>query len=157
MTDQRSEGKASQLNPIFEYLAPLVGEWETEGRHPLFASMVPGHASFEWLEGEALLRWHSAFEQPGPPRGFSVIGQDDTLGTCQILYSDERGVSRIYEMSLEDGLWRFWRNAPGFPQRFTGVFSEDGNTITSHGEFSRDGSTWEPDLDVIYRKTGARG
>jgi hypothetical protein len=32
----------------------------------------------------------------------------------------------------------------------TGTFSDDGNTITCHGELSRDGVNWEQDLDVVY-------
>ncbi len=150
--NKRSEGVSQKSNPVFEYFAPLVGEWDTVGRHPLFESSVHGHSSFGWLEGEALLLWHSVFEKPGPPRAVSVIGADDSLGTYQLLYCDERGVSRIYETSLENGVWRFWRNAPGFLQRYAATFSDDGNTITGHGELCRDGVNWEPDLDVTYTK-----
>jgi hypothetical protein len=150
--NKQSEGTSRKANPVLDHLAPLVGEWDMVGTHPFFPSALHGHSSFEWLEGEALLSWHFVFEQPGPPRAISVIGADDALETYHILYCDERGVSRIYETSLEDGVWRFWRKAPGFSQRFTGTFSDDGNTITGHGELSRDGSTWEPDLDVTYTK-----
>jgi hypothetical protein len=64
----------------------------------------------------------------------------------------ERDVARIYQMSLEGGVWKMWRAAPGFSQRITGTFSDDGNTITCHGELSRDGSNWEQDLDVTYTR-----
>ena len=33
-------------------------------------------------------------------------------------YFDSRGVRRIYGVSLEDGVLRMWRDAPGFDQRF---------------------------------------
>jgi hypothetical protein len=69
-----------------------------------------------------------------------------------MLYFDERGVSRRYETSLRDGVWRWWRSAPGFSQRFSGVISADGRTIVSHGELSRDGTTWEPDLQLTYTR-----
>jgi len=154
--NKQSEGASQKPNPIFEYFAPLVGEWDTLGSHPLIPSALHGHSSFEWLEGQALLRWHSVFErageQPGPPQAVSVIGGDDTLEVYHMLYCDERGVSRIYETSLKDGIWRFWREAPGFSQRYTATFSADGNTIVGHGELSRDNSTWEQDLDVTYTK-----
>lgn len=65
-----------------------------------------------------------------------------------MLSSDERGVARILQMSLEGGVWKMWREAPEFSQRMTGTFSADGNTITWHGELSYGGSNWEPDLDV---------
>lgn len=45
-----------------------------------------------------------------------------------------------------------WRAAPGFHQRFTGTFSEDGRTVTGRWEGSRDGTTWTPDFDLTYRK-----
>jgi hypothetical protein len=45
-----------------------------------------------------------------------------------------------------------WRDAPGFFQRFTGTFSDDGTRITGRCEASEDGSTWEPDFDVTYTK-----
>ena len=69
-----------------------------------------------------------------------------------MLYADARGVFRVYQMSFADGVWKIWRYAPGFYQRFTGNLSADGNTITAQWEGSSDGSTWRPDFDVTYRK-----
>jgi hypothetical protein len=130
----------------------LVGEWNMVGTHPQLPATAHGHSSFEWLVAGALLLWHFKWEPGGPPTALSVIGRDGTLEPCCMLYSDERGVSRIYQMSLEGGVWKMWRDAPGFLQRITGTFSADGNTITCHGELSRDGSNWEQDLDVTYTR-----
>lgn len=132
----------------------LVGEWATVGTHPAFPSAVHGHSTFEWLREGALLAWHFDWEHHGPPNAFSVIGHDDAnaVDTCSMLYADERGVARIYQMSLDGGVWKMWRDSPGFSQRMTGTFSDDGNTITVHGELSRDGSNWEQDLDVRYTR-----
>jgi hypothetical protein len=69
-----------------------------------------------------------------------------------VLYSDSRGVSRVYEMSFSEELWKLWRNAPGFSQRFEGRVSPDRSTITSHWEKSFDDSTWEHDLDITYTR-----
>ena len=65
-----------------------------------------------------------------------------------------RGVYRLCAVSLEEDQWRFWRDAPGFSQRFTGILSDDGNTITGQGQLSRDGSSWEDDLAITYRRIG---
>jgi hypothetical protein len=130
----------------------LVGEWNTVGTHPGFPSRVHGRSSFEWLVEGALLLWHFDWERGGPPTALSVIGHDDAYETCTMLYSDERGVARIYQLSLEGSVWKMWRDSPGFSQRMTGTVSSDGNTITVYGEVSRDGSTWEPDLDVTYTR-----
>ena len=69
-----------------------------------------------------------------------------------MLYADVRGVARIYQMRLEDGVWKMWRDSPDFSQRMTGTFSGDGATIVVHGELSRDGTHWEQDLDVTYTR-----
>ena len=131
----------------------LIGEWTMLGTHPQLPSAVHGHSSFEWLREGALLAWHFDWERgQGLPSAFSVIGQDDAVEACAMLYSDERGVARIYQMSLAGGLWKMWRDAPGFSQRMTGRFSADGSTISWQGELSRDGSTWEPDLSVTYTR-----
>jgi len=130
----------------------LIGEWDLLGAHPFIPAPVRGRASFEWLEGGAFLVWQTFFEQSGPPNGIAVIGRDDSTGLCSMLYYDERGVSRIYEMTVEGSVWKMWRNAPGFMQRMTGKISEDRNTITVHGELSKDGSNWEQDLDLTYTR-----
>ncbi len=130
----------------------LVGEWTMVGTHPEFLSAAHGHSSFEWLMQGGLLVWHLNWERGGPPSALSVIGHDEQVETCSMLYSDERGVARIYQMSLEGGVWKMWRESPGFSQRVTGTLSSDGNTIPCQGELSWDGSHWEQDLSVTYTR-----
>jgi hypothetical protein len=150
--NEQSKPQPPQPTASIKQFDILVGEWDTVGTHPAFASAVHGHSSFEWLVEGALLVWHFDWERPGPPSAISVIGHDDTTKTSTMLYSDERGVARIYQMTLEDGVWKMWRESPGFSQRMTGTFADGGNTITVHGELSRDGSKWEQDLDVKYTR-----
>ncbi len=69
-----------------------------------------------------------------------------------MLASDERGVARILQMSLEGGVWKMWRDAPEFSQRMTGTLSSDGNTIPCQWELSYDGEHWEQNLDVTYTR-----
>jgi hypothetical protein len=159
MADQNSDARAdqhpSQPNPALQPLAVFVGEWTMAISSPAYPStMVGGHASFEWIEGGAFLMMHTDVEPGGPPSGIAVIGRDDAAETYSMLYFDARGVSRIYEMSLEGSVWRLHREAPGFSQRFTAAFSDDGTTITGHWEKSTDGSHWELDLNWSYTRTG---
>jgi hypothetical protein len=56
---------------------------------------------------------------PEAPDNVSVIGCDAANGTYSQLYSDERGVCRINEMSIGDGEGRLWRDGKPFSQRFT--------------------------------------
>jgi hypothetical protein len=119
----------------------------------MIPSPVKGHSTYEWLREGALLTCHSNWERgPGIPSAFSVIGHDDAVEACSMLYTDERGVSRIYQMTLEGGIWKMWRDTADFSQRMTGTFSDDRNTITVRGELSKDGSTWEQDLNVTYTR-----
>ena len=81
-----------------------------------------------------------------------IVGGDDSSEMYSMLYSDSRGVSRIYQMSLGDGVWRLWRDAPGFSQPFIGAFSEDGRTITGRWEAPEEGSQCTLDFDLTYTK-----
>jgi hypothetical protein len=145
--------EASIPNPALEPFGVLVGEWTTVGTHPMVPNKTfHGHTSFKWLEGGAFLVMHSSIQEPDIPTGIAILGSDDSLGECYMLYFDERGVSRKYQVSLRDGVWMWWRDAPGFSQRFSGTFSEDSRTIISKGELSRDGVNWEGDLALTYTR-----
>ena len=149
---ERPEGPPSQPTRSLKQLGVLVGKWAMVGTHPAFASAAHGISTFEWLAEDALLIWHFDWQQPGPPSAISVIGRDDSTDACCVLYSDERGVGRIYQMTLEHGEWKMWRETTGFSQRMTGRFSDDGKTITVRGLLSHDSSRWEQDLDVTYSR-----
>ncbi|MEO8227459.1 MAG: hypothetical protein ABI637_08510 [Gemmatimonadota bacterium] len=150
---ESADNEAAKPNPALEPLSVLVGAWNTDGTHPLVPGKTfHGRTTFEWLEGGAFLVMRSRIDEPEIPSGIAIFGSDDTTGECSMLYFDERGVSRKYEVSLEDRVWRWWRNTPEFSQRFTGEVAADGRTIVSHGELSRDGAKWEPDLALTYRR-----
>jgi hypothetical protein len=141
-------------------LAAFVGEWSIEAR---FADAPPtdtgGRVTFEWMPGERFLveRWE--VPHPEAPDGLAIIGFDDGRGTYLQHYFDSRGVARVYEMTLDDGIWKLWRDSPDFSpldfsQRYTGTFSEDGNSIAGAWEICHDGSTWEHDFDLNYTRLG---
>jgi hypothetical protein len=145
--------EAAKPNPALEPLSVLVGTWNTVGTHPLVpGTTFHGRTTFDWLKGGAFLIMHSQIDEPEIPSGIAIFGSDDATGECSMLYFDERGVSRRYEVSLRDNVWRWWRDAPGFSQRFTGAIAADGRTIVGRGELSRDGSTWEGDLELTYTR-----
>jgi hypothetical protein len=136
-----------------ERLEALVGEWALEAGPP-GGPAWPGEArvTFEWLDGAPLLieRWQ--VDLPEAPDGVAVIGCDGTSAAYYQLYTDERDVQRVYEMSLGDGVWKLWREGEPFSQRFTGTFSEDGDTITGRWEIAEDGTTWRTDFDLTYTR-----
>jgi hypothetical protein len=108
-------------------LEVLVGEWAQEATPP---------------GGEP---W------PGE-NGVCVIGCDAASGRYYQLYTDDRNVCRVYEMSLEGREWKLWRDGEPFSQRFTATISEDGNTIEGRWEAAKDGTNWETDFDLIFHR-----
>jgi hypothetical protein len=56
-------------------------------------------------------------------------------------------------MSFAGGIWKIWRDAPGFPQRFVGYVSPDQRVIEARWEKSADGLNWESDFDLTYTKS----
>jgi hypothetical protein len=153
MLPARAQHPAAKPNPVLKNLEVLIGEWNTAGTHPAFpGATLRGHVSFEWFEGGAFLTMYSIVEEPGPPSSITVFGRDDATETYSMQYFDIRGVSRIYAMSLEGRICKLWRNAPGFAQRFTGTFSEDGNAIVGRWDKSGDGVNWEKDLELTYTR-----
>jgi hypothetical protein len=152
MTDPATD-EAARPNPALEPFEALVGAWTTVATHPMLPGTVfHGRTTFRWLEQGAFLVMHSEFDEPGVPSAVAVFGTDDTLGQCHMLYFDERGVSRRYDVALREGVWTWKRDAPGFAQRFTGRIADDGATIDGMGELCRDGTTWEKDLAVRYTR-----
>jgi hypothetical protein len=150
---KNSKRQASKPNPALKPLSVLIGNWDTVGAHPLIPdTTLHGHVSFEWLEEGAFLMMRSEMYEPQIPNGIAIFGSDDSTDVYFMLYFDERGVSRRYEVTLRDDIWKWWRDAPGFSQRFTGTIVDGGRTIISKGEFSRDGSTWEKDLELTYTR-----
>ena len=142
-------------HPTLEPLAVLVGEWRMILSNASFledASVsFESSASFRWVQEGAYLLLVQG-DPASPPYAYWMIGSDDAVETFTILYADDRRVSRVYHMSLADGVWQIWRNAPGFHQRFSGRLSEDGNTISARWENSEDGEVWNHDFDLTYKR-----
>ena len=139
-------------------LARLIGTWEfeplVEGR-----SAGRGRVTFEPIEGGAFVVERSEAEwtdprwvENAPVRTKAVIGFDDSTGEVVQLYSDDRGVLRIYRGSLTEQEWLLQRAAPNFHQRFVGAFRDGGRTIDGRWDSSADGTAWELDFPITYRK-----
>jgi len=140
-------------NPRLAALAPLVGEWTTAGSHAMLpGAALRGRTVFDWHEGGAFLRIRSEVDDPRIPTAVSLVGSDDATGALVMLYFDERGVSRRFDVAVEDGVVRWWRTAPGFSQRFT--LAPDGDTLRGVSALSRDDATWEQDLELTYTRAG---
>lgn len=151
--NQHSRKEASKPNPALELLSVLIGSWSTTGTHGQDPdTILHGHTSFEWLENGAFVLMRSEIDDRRFPSAVAIIGSDDAEGEYYMLTFDERSVSRKYEVSLQNNIWKWWRDAPGFRQRYEGIIEDGGNTIFGKGELSKDGLSWEQDLDLTYKR-----
>lgn len=143
-----------QLNPRLQALAGLVGEWATVGTHPMLPGRTfHGHASFTWLESGAFLLFHSHTDEPEIPDGAAILGTDDSNpDEGAMLYFDVRDVSREYRWTISGNVWTWSRDAPGFSQRMVFTIANDGQRIEAKGQMSRNGQSWEPDLQTTYTR-----
>jgi hypothetical protein len=134
-------------------LEPLVGDWTLDAKS---ADGEPwpggGRVTFEWYASGAHLIQRGTVEHPDAPDNISIIGCDAANGTYFQLYSDERGVCRVYEMTIGNGEWKLWREGEPFAQRFAATLSDDGNTITGRWEIAEDGANYTPDFDLTLRR-----
>jgi len=145
--------EASKANPALQPFGVLVGEWQTTGSHPyLPGTTLHGRTSFDWLEGGAFVIMHSELDHPDFPAGVAIFGSDDGAKRYFMLYFDERGVSRKYDVAITSERLEWWRDDPSFSQRFNISFEAEGDKLVSSGEMSRDGAAWEKDLSLMYAR-----
>jgi hypothetical protein len=144
-------------NDALTDLDPFVGEWYVSGTLTLEEPMeMTGWTKFEWIEGGGFLVQRSTTDREEFPNTLAVIGARDKGEGYVMHYFDSRGVSRVYAMTLEGRSWMLEREPSGprsdFWQRWIGEFSDDGNMIEGRWEKSDDGSAWELDFHVTYKR-----
>lgn len=140
-----------KTNPALSKLDRAIGAWNVTGRHPYFPGRaIGGRVTFERIEGGAFIRMHSKMVDPEFPEGVAIFGTDGDDDRCTMLYFDERGVSRRYDVSLRDDGFTWYRDDPKFAQRFHVTIAEDGQSMRSEGTMKRDGGAWEADLGLVY-------
>lgn len=132
----------------------FVGEWTVEVGFP---GVPPARSVFEWILGGAYLAQRTEVPLPEVPDSLSLVAPADCGYTQH--YFDSRGVSRLYAMTFDGGRWTLLREAADFTpldfaQRFTGVFSADGDRIDGSWEKKDPGGDWSPDFELVYTRAG---
>ncbi len=137
-------------DPLLAPFDALIGTWSTGAKHRLVDEVVPGSATFEWLEGGhfVVLRSHNDHELF--PDAICVIGRPESGEGLVLEYFDSRGVRRTYAVSLEDGVLRWWRNDPGFDQRSYATIGPDSFEFVA--QIAETPGEWQDDLRTIYRR-----
>jgi hypothetical protein len=144
-----------KTNPALSLLDAAVGRWTVTGSHPYLPGLaLSGCVSFERIEGGAFLRMHSRMDQTEIPEGVAIFGTDSDEETCTMLYFDERGVGRRYDVTFHEDGFSWTRDAKAFAQRFRITIAKDGRAMRGEGMMKKEGSEWESDLQLSYARAG---
>lgn len=140
-------------NPALSPLDRAIGTWVVTGSHPyLPGRILRGHVRFERIEGGAFVRMHSKMDDADIPEGVAIFGTDGDDATCTMLYFDERGVSRRYDITVDEHGFTWSRDTPPLAQRFRITIASDARTMEGEGTMKRGASAWEPDLRLSYAR-----
>jgi hypothetical protein len=141
-------------NTELERLAEVfVGNWTLTITNQWWlddpTTVTSGTATCDWL-GDSFIRLQAEFD--GEPTWDFVFGRSDARGEFVALYHDERGVQRVFDVTLEDGIWTMSRTDPDFHQRLLGRV--EGDRMVGQTDMSEDqGKTWRKDFDLIFERT----
>jgi hypothetical protein len=145
--------------PDLSALEILVGAWVMHARWP---DQPPAEgesrAVFEWMTGGQFLVQRWWVDVPEAPDGLAIIGPNPADDTEFLQhYFDSRGVARVYRMTLTPSTLTLRRDEADFSpldfrQRYRGTVSADGQSIEGAWEICHDGTTWEHDFELGYRR-----
>jgi hypothetical protein len=143
-----------RINPALAELRSLVGRWRMELYNAAFLpdpdARASGSVEIGWIEDGSAVRLRQG-DSDHPSAAVWIIGRDESEAGYSVLYADDRGVSRIYRMSLSGGHWQMWRDTPEFSQRFDAQLDPDSGAIRGRWEKSTDRQvTREHDFNVDY-------
>jgi hypothetical protein len=142
-----------ERNTELERVAEIfVGDWALTITNMWWldepTTVTSGTATGEWL-GDSFVRLRAGLS--GVPTWEFVFGRSDARDQFVVLYHDERGVLRVFELTLDDGSWVMSRTDPDFHQRLLGRV--EGDRIVAQADASDDqGATWRKDFDMIFER-----
>ena len=153
MAQQAIETKITPTEPVegLRSLDVLVGKWNVTLEFKSDpANRGTGWESYEWMDGGFFLvgRFDRTFSKEKSHTGMTIFGADVTGKNCLGHFFDNQGNSRIYDVSLRDGVFKL----TGKWERYSGQVSEDGTTISGTWEQSKDGIDWEYLCDITQTK-----
>jgi hypothetical protein len=134
-------------------LEALLGEWEFTMSNCWFLesldTKIKGSTIIERLHDSFVVIRNTSADKK--PEDIMIIGHSDPQEKYEMFYYDQRGVSRIFNMTFDGKRMLFWREDKDFYQRMTLDIGED--SLHSVAEASDDkGKTWRIDLEMDYVK-----
>ena len=140
-----------ERNSELERVAGIfVGDWNLTITNQWWlddpSTVTSGTASGNWL-GDSFVRLQA--EVNGLPGWEFIFGRSDARDQFIVLYHDERGVLRVFDLILDGDSWVMSRNDPDFHQRLLGRV--EGDRMVGQADASEDqGATWRKDFDLIF-------
>jgi hypothetical protein len=120
----------------------LLGTWDFTMHHSGMEEPVTGRQRFERvLDGAyVLLNW--TYDHPDFPDAMALLSPE------HMYYFDVRGITRLFDLQLDQTGWSMVRLDPEFSQRTTARFGGP-DVMDSNGEYSGDGgATWQHDFTM---------
>ena len=111
-----------------------------------------GRVTFDWLDGQFFLIQRFVNDDPAVPSGITIIGMSEHRDTFAQHYYD-RGVARVYQMTLEGREWKLWREEPVSGSATPGRSGGRNHDHWCLGSL-RQRAEWRHDFDLTYIKTG---
>jgi hypothetical protein len=142
-----------ERNADLERVADVfVGDWTLTITNQWWlddpTTVTSGSATCAWMD-DSFLRLQAEID--GKPTWDFVFGRSDARDQFVVLSYDERGVLRVFELTLDDGGWVMSRADPDFHQRLVGRI--DGDRMVGSADASDDaGATWRKDFDLIFER-----
>jgi hypothetical protein len=149
------------MNDALRQLEPLAGDWDVTLTHAWFLDSleteIHGTATGEWY-ADAFLLLGGEFPGRTPDEGGSAwwmaFSRNDPRDRFVALYHDDRGVSRVFDMTFDGDEWTLLREDRDFHQRLVMRLGDD--RMEWRADASDDaGGTWRKDLDYIFRRRSA--
>jgi hypothetical protein len=143
-----------ERNAELERVAAIfVGDWSLTITNQWWlddpTTVTSGSATGKWL-GDSFVVLQADID--GTPSWSFVFGRNDARDEFVVLYHDERGVLRVFGLTIDDGSWTMLRTDPDFHQRLVGRV--DGERMVGHADASDDqGATWRTDFDLIFTRS----
>jgi len=140
-----------ERNSELERVAGIfVGDWNLTITNQWWlddpSTVTSGTASGNWL-GDSFVCLQA--EVDGLPGWEFIFGRSDARDQFIVLYHDERGVLRVFDLILDGDSWVMSRNDPDFHQRLLGRV--EGDRMVGQADASEDqGATWRKDFDLIF-------
>jgi hypothetical protein len=135
--------------PELDLLNTLIGTWVTvgvtvpsDGSEPL---KLDASDIYEWVAGGHFVV-HTAYGRIGDADvgGIEMIGYEPDTGQFRTHFFDSEGNVSSQQLSFADGVWTW----TGPHARATGTLASDGRSMPTLHEWSDDGITWRPSMDI---------